>query len=150
MSDQDQEKTDPKTAPRQEPPNFLNEFTPASEHRVATSLDDPIQAMRLQADSATFNELPEEGGIPIQDVILADVQIVDRETGVVTSAVRSVIITPDGRGYATVSAGVLQSLQQLSQIYGPPPWSPALNLELLRRKTNSGFIVFRLVPVLVN
>ena len=132
--------------PSKEEKNFLNEFSPTQVQRLRSTIEDPGATMRLKTTAQSIAGMVDNPQ-PIQDVILHDVRIEDYESGEVRQCVRSILVTPDGVAFAATSDGVLQSLQQLGEIYGPPPWKPAIMLELVTQETKRGFTVYNLIPV---
>ena len=133
--------------PSKEEANWLLSFTPSDQQRIQSSIDDPGLTMRLKATAQSIGAMV---GTPrlIKDIIMHDATVVDQETGEKRQCVRSVMITPEGMAFAATSDGVVQSLQELSQIYGPPPWDPAINLELITTETKRGYTVYSLLPVI--
>ncbi len=132
--------------PSKEEENWLMGFTPSDQQRIKSSIDDPALTMRLKATAQSIDGMV---GSPrlIKDIIMHDATVIDQETGEKRQCVRSVMITPDGVAFAATSDGVVQSLQELAQIYGPPPWEPAINLELVTTATKRGYVVYSLLPV---
>lgn len=132
--------------PSKQEENWLMGFSPSSQGRIQSSIEDPGLTMRLKATRQSIDVMAEEPR-QIQDIIMHDGVFVDQETGEKKQFVRTVLITPEGVACATTSDGVVQSLQEISQIFGPPPWRPAINLELVTQVTKQGFTVYSLLPV---
>ncbi len=132
--------------PSKEEANWLLSFTPSDRQRIQSSIEDPGLTMRLKATAQSINGMVGKPRL-IKDIIMHDATVIDQETGEKRQCVRSVMITPDGVAFAATSDGVVQSLQELSQIYGPPPWEPAINLELVTTETARGYTVYSLLPV---
>ena len=134
--------------PQTQNTSFLAHFKSAGSGRIVSSFDNPAQTMRYLQIADSADELigkPQK----ISDVIVRDFDIVDDDTGEITPAIRIVLVTPNGKAYTTVSMGVFDDLTLLTspEMYGIPPWSPPVELEIVKRKTNKGFQVSRLVPV---
>jgi len=68
--------------------------------------------------------------LPVRHVVSHRQELVDKETGEVTSGDRIILVTSAGEAFATVSAGVRRSIALYMQLNGKPPWTPPLNLVL--------------------
>lgn len=68
--------------------------------------------------------------IVVKDVYCEKVQVVNKETGVVSSCPRVVLVDKDGIGYQSVSFGVFGSLKKLFQVYGVPTWEPGIPVKV--------------------
>lgn len=86
----------------------------------------------------------------VQDVIAHKTRMVDQNTGVVSDLIRTILITPEGDGYSAVSDGVNNCLKKLFGLLGPPPWSPALELQPFQTRTSSNRQVLLLRAVDTN
>lgn len=132
--------------------NFLAPLNTEGHDRVISSFtgDNAGAAIMRYTQTAQSIDALEEKPQEIENVILHDVEVVDTETGEITEAVRTVLITPKGEAFAAVSQGVINSLQMICNpnVFGPPPWSPPIKLEMIRVKTKKNFYAKRLVPVL--
>ena len=126
------------------------------ERAIATLWDDqqisirstlpPEETLRIKEQAE-----PLEGNgdkpILIKGVVQHLVDMPDKD-GVLQSVVRTIIVTPDGKGYACMSNGVVDSLKDFKYIRGTkPPWDPPIKAQLVIKKSRSGFRVFKLVPV---
>ncbi|KKN42664.1 hypothetical protein LCGC14_0711160 [marine sediment metagenome] len=103
--------------PSKKEKNWLMGFGPSSQQRIHSSIQDPGLTMRLKSTRASIDLMADEPRL-IQDVIMHDGVFVDQETGEKKQFVRTILVTPEGVACATTSDGVVQSLQELSQIYG--------------------------------
>lgn len=54
------------------------------------------------------------------NVMMEQVEIEDKDTGDTHKGVRTVLITPDGRGIMCTSNGIARSLYSLFQVFGTP------------------------------
>ena len=124
---------------------FLTEFAPARHSRLWTSLEDANDALRMKVVTESMDYL-EENPQPIQHIIVHDARIVD-DDGVVTYPTRCVVITPEGRAFHAISAGVLKSLQEIAQVNGAPPWDEPITLQLLVTKLSGARQFKQLIPV---
>lgn len=68
--------------------------------------------------------------IIVKDVYCEKVQVVNKETGAVSSCPRVVLVDKDGIGYQSVSFGVFGSLKKLFQVYGVPTWEPGIPVKV--------------------
>lgn len=81
--------------------------------------------------------------IEVEHVSAHTVEIESEENGVVT-AVRCILISPDGTRYAAVSTGVMDSVKKLFAAVGLPPWTPPVKIAAKNVKTRKGFKTLRL------
>jgi hypothetical protein len=77
-------------------------------------------------------------------VLAHGVEMEDAASGELREAVRSVLIGPEGRTLAFVSAGALKSLRLLIMLYGRGPWEPALPVKVNQVRTRKGFLTYTL------
>ena len=86
--------------------------------------------------------------INLVDVAAHPVQLVDKQTGEISTTLRTILIADDGTCYQAVSAGVTSSLQKLFSIFGTPSWKedpiPVMPIE---EKTRAGYKVLTLAVV---
>lgn len=76
------------------------------------------------------------------------VEITDEKTGEITDAVRTVLVSPEGRTMSFVSSGILRSLRVMVMLYGRGPWDPPLPLEVKQINTRNSRRTFTLtIPV---
>jgi hypothetical protein len=83
----------------------------------------------------------------IQHVLIHEVDDVDQESGEVKTWVRYCLITPDGQIVTGGSSGIKNSIADLIELYGCPPWKNGLNVRMVSRKTSNKFTVHLLEPV---
>lgn len=69
------------------------------------------------------------------------------EDGEAVGLVRIVLVTPDGKAYATTAAGIRESIRLLAKFYGLPPWKDGLKVKVEAIKTKRNRRTFRLSPV---
>lgn len=81
--------------------------------------------------------------LEIENILLHDVTI-EREDGEDFPAVRAVLIGSDGTCYASVSSGVISSLQKILTLAGMAPWTPPLRLVAREVNTRKGRRTIRL------
>jgi hypothetical protein len=77
--------------------------------------------------------------IEVQDIVAHPIQIADENSGEIIDALRVVLVTPDGKTYASVSLGVASSLQKIIPLVGQAPWTPPLKIIPTEVKTRRGF-----------
>ncbi len=75
--------------------------------------------------------------LEIVDVMAHPVDLVDEESGELTTAIRTILISKDGEAYAAVSEGIRSSIARLVQICGQAPWSPALKVTAVEKSTRN-------------
>lgn len=73
--------------------------------------------------------------VAMKDVLIHNVQIADEQTGELITQPRTVIIDDKGKTYASVSTGVLGSLQKIFAIFGLPTYDKPLKIQARRIKT---------------
>ena len=84
--------------------------------------------------------------IEVEHVLAHRVDMIDEETGEVTTGDRVILVDRNGRSFAGVSVGVRKSLQFIMALYGMPPWTPELKLRVGQIETKRGR-TFTLKPV---
>lgn len=60
--------------------------------------------------------------INLQNVLAEQIELVDDETGEVTTAIRTVLIDDKGESYQAVSTGIYNAIKKLIAVYGAPTW----------------------------
>ena len=76
--------------------------------------------------------------------IVAHPIMMEGDDGNVTKVLRTVLVGADGTSYASVSEGVVSSIQKITGIVGSAPWTPALKVVPKEVKTRKGFKVLTL------
>ena len=65
------------------------------------------------------------------DVFVEPVECVNKETGLVTSAPRVVLIDQDGNGYVSVSVGIYNSVKKIFALFGTPDrWTEPITVKV--------------------
>ena len=85
--------------------------------------------------------------INVENYVAHPVSLVDPKTGEVTEALRIVLVTTEGECYASVSTGVLSSLQKICGIMGAAPWTGGNPMKATKVKTRSGYETITLTLV---
>lgn len=120
--------------------NVASIFTP-QQFAVWTSLnqDNPekILLAMQDADYSLIDYMDEHPGavLLLQDVLIHNIQLTDEETGELKTEPRTVLIDVDGKRYASVSRGVIGSLQKIFPLFGIPPYDPPMAITARRVKT---------------
>ena len=83
----------------------------------------------------------------VEHILCHAVDIPDPETGEVTQAIRTVLISPKGETWAFVSKGVFDSLSWLGVQFGEPPWKGGRKIRLIKQATRSKRSILLLEPV---
>jgi len=73
--------------------------------------------------------------ILVKDVLIHNVELLNEETGEMSTQARCVLIDTNGLTYSSVSAGVLSSLQKIFPLFGIPTWPDGLKISARRVKT---------------
>lgn len=96
---------------------------------------------QYSAVSDAENAISEHIGevIEIEHMVAHSIKMQDDQTGETIEALRVVLITPEGEGYHSVAQGVVSSLQRIIGIVGQAPWTPALRVVPVEKKTRKGF-----------
>lgn len=76
--------------------------------------------------------------LDVQDVVIAETEELDDETGEFTRKLRTRFIAPNGQVWMTGSKVVYGKLQLLAQGWGPPPWFPARKIYFFGVRTGEG------------
>lgn len=106
--------------------------------------DDGKRATKISIYNAINNaqeSLDEHIGeeLLVVDVVAYPVQLVDENTGEIVDALRTILVTKDGKTYAAVSQGVTNSLSRIFSIVGEPSWKDEpLKLRAKKVSTRSG------------
>ena len=115
---------------------------------VVTTLNldtDAKKILRCMNDTMPVTALAEKSA-KIVDIIVHSATVLNDETGEYTEVKRTVLISDKGINYASMSEGVLGSVKQISAIFGPPPWDPALDLKMIEKQTRKGRRTYILIP----
>jgi len=83
---------------------------------------------------------------PVQNIVVHSVKI-ESEDGGVINAVRTVLISPDGKTASFVSGGILSSLRNIFSLFGIPPYDEPLNMIVKETKTRKGWRTLNLIVV---
>lgn len=66
--------------------------------------------------------------------------------GEVIDGTRVVLIDPNGTCYGSVSEGILRSVKLIGQVFGPPPYQPPFECEVIQVKLRNGNNMLSLRP----
>lgn len=78
--------------------------------------------------------------INVENVILQQVEMTDKETGEVRDAVRTILIDTDGNAYAATSSGIETSIKSILSIVGEPQtWEHPIAFKPVRKQGNNGY-----------
>lgn len=70
----------------------------------------------------------------------------EQDDGEIESAIRTVLVAPDGQMYAAVSKGVFDFLRSAVMAFGLRPFKPALKVQVISRETAKKRRTILLVP----
>lgn len=82
----------------------------------------------------------------VEHVLMHQIDVTHQETGEMVQAIRTVLIGPDKSRIASVSDGVVRSLEAISAAFGKPPWSPPMVVTLKEERSKSGRRYYVLDP----
>lgn len=84
--------------------------------------------------------------IAISHLYAHPAQRVDPATGEVSSWIRIVLLTPDGKAISCGSMGIGKSLGLISLMRGNPPWIPAVRCTVKAEDIGGGRNFYKLIP----
>lgn len=67
-----------------------------------------------------------------KDLFMEEVNMVNEETGEVTTCPRIVIIDKDGVSYQSVSFGIFNALKRVISVFGTPTWEQPIPLKVIQ------------------
>lgn len=77
--------------------------------------------------------------LEVVDVVAYPVTITDEETGEILEALRTVLVTKDGKAYTAVSQGITNALSRIFSIVGMPSWvDEPVKMKIKQVKTRNG------------
>ena len=77
--------------------------------------------------------------LEVVDVVAHPVTLTDEETGEIINALRTVLITKDGKTYTAVSQGITNALARVFSIVGMPSWKEEpVKMKIKQIKTRNG------------
>ena len=77
--------------------------------------------------------------LEVVDVIAHPVTLTDEKTGEIFEALRTVLVTKDGKSYEAVSNGITNSLSRIFSIVGMPSWvEEPVKMKIKQVKTRNG------------
>lgn len=85
--------------------------------------------------------------IAVRHIVAHRVELVDEDTGEISTGDRIVLVDSAGQAYGSVSDGIRRSLSLIMQVYGKPPWTPPLRLSVDQLNTRKGRRTYVLNPV---
>lgn len=111
-------------------------------------LEDKAAIVKAMGDAdINLRDHTEAGGtLKLVDALTHFVTVINDNDEEV-EATRTVLIDEEGKTYSTVANGAVSSLSNLFNIYGLPPYSPALHVKGKIVKTRKGFRTLNIVPV---
>lgn len=111
---------------------------------VYSTLTDPLDTLKAINDTMPVTALAEKPA-KIVHIVCHSATVVS-DAGEETDVTRTILVGADGVNYAAVSDGILGSVKQISNLYGPPPWDPPLKLKMIEKQTRRGYRTYRLIP----
>lgn len=110
------------------------------------TVEEKAAALRLTADEAENIGKYIGKVIQVRDVSIQTVEVVDKDTGEVKPAVRTVLHCTDGQNISAVSGGVIRSLGALASVYGAPTWPDGIAIEVKQITTGNNRRTYSLLP----
>lgn len=84
----------------------------------------------------------------MSNAVAQAVQVTDDQTGEVSTTVRVIIVTSDGKAYAATSPTLAAGLNTMFGIFGTPnTWAEPLTIKVVERRSRRGFKFFSIEPV---
>lgn len=86
--------------------------------------------------------------LAMSNAVAQAVQVTDDQTGEVSTTVRVIIVTADGKAYAATSPTLAAGLNTMFGIFGTPnTWDTPLTIKVVERRSRRGFKFFSIEPV---
>ena len=82
--------------------------------------------------------------IEVSNLILQPAALLDDDTGELVRMVRTILVTPDGKGYVCSSKGILGDLAKIETFWGPAPWFPAIKVTIRQVPHKGKWRLFKL------
>lgn len=76
--------------------------------------------------------------IPVTDVLIEVTEIVNDETGDVSTVPRVVLIDDKGKTYQAVSLGMFNAVKNAITVFGAPTWQPPLVFTIKQKPVRNG------------
>lgn len=84
----------------------------------------------------------------MSNAVAQAVQVTDDQTGEISSTVRVIIVTADGKAYSATSPTLAAGLNTMFGIFGTPnTWDAPLPIKVVERRSRRGFKFFSIEPV---
>lgn len=116
----------------------INEETPAYCSMVAETREE--KAVLYNAVQNPDSKISDHINQKIQfiNVKMEQVEMTDEETGETRKAIRTILITPDGKGILCTSNGIARSLYDMFSIFGTPDTWEGEVMECIVRQVETG------------
>lgn len=86
--------------------------------------------------------------IYLSHYIMHPAEVLDKKTGELVDAIRTLLIQPDGPPISFVATGILKSIARIAwKVQHNPPFDPPVKVKLVQRGTGSGGRTYKLMPV---
>lgn len=106
--------------------------------------------VKLYSALQNAEKLDEHLNEPLEMVnaVAQAVQVTDDQTGDVSTTVRVIIVTADGKAYAATSPTLAAGLNTMFGIFGTPNnWTEPLSIKVVERRSRRGFKFFSIEPM---
>jgi hypothetical protein len=103
-------------------------------------------ALATGPDVKTIDDIPADG-IEVSHFYVHPVELDGPSEGEIVSAIRSVLITPEGVAYGFVSNFLARDLARMISVFGIGEWSPPIRVKVRSNKGKNGHKFYTIVPV---
>jgi hypothetical protein len=107
-----------------------------------------LLAFKAMSSPTFANDTLKNTAFEVEHIFKHTITLENEETGEMVPTERMVLINKAGETVAFVSGGAITSIDNLTMIFGPAPWSPAIPVKLEEIKTRKGRRAYNLVPVM--
>lgn len=84
----------------------------------------------------------------MSNAVAQAVQVTDDQTGEISTTVRVIIVTADGKAYSATSPTLAAGLNTMFSIFGTPnTWDAPISIKVVERRSRRGFKFFSIEPV---
>lgn len=105
-----------------------------------------LQAAACGPDVGGIDEIPAEG-IAVKYFYVHPVELEGPTEGEIVTAIRSVLISDEGKAYGFVSNYLARDLARMISVFGAETWKPAIKVAIRQNKGKAGHKFYSIVPV---
>lgn len=96
----------------------MQSVTPADKAILFKAMNNPEHRIKAEVNLT----------VKVKDLFCEMVDLVDPDTGELTTVPRIVLVDEKGEGHVAVSIGIFNAVKKLIQVYGTPTWTPPIPL----------------------